>query len=59
MKLREIADALGRRVAKTNTAEDTRFVYDRAGHLIAETDTTGKAKREYIWLGDLPVGVLQ
>jgi YD repeat-containing protein len=52
-------DALGRRVAKTNTAEDTRFVYDRAGHLIAETDATGKAKREYIWLGDLPVGVLQ
>ena len=52
-------DAQGRRVAKTNTAEDTRFVYDRAGHLIAETDATGSAKREYIWLGDLPVGVLQ
>ena len=52
-------DALGRRVAKTNVTEDTRFVYDRAGHLISETDATGTTKREYIWLGDLPVGVLQ
>ncbi len=52
-------DALGRRVAKTNATEDTRFVYDRAGHLISETDATGTTKREYIWLGDLPVGVLQ
>ena len=52
-------DALGRRVAKTNSTEDTRFVYDRAGHLISETDATGRPKREYLWLGDLPVGVLQ
>ncbi len=52
-------DALGRRIAKTNTAEDTRYVYDRAGHLISETDATGSARREVIWLDDLPVGVLQ
>jgi YD repeat-containing protein len=52
-------DALGRRIAKTNATEDTRFVHDRAGHLISETDATGTAKREYLWLGDLPVGVLQ
>ena len=52
-------DALGRRIAKTNTMEDTRFVYDRAGHLISETDAAGRPKREYLWLGDLPVGVLQ
>jgi YD repeat-containing protein len=52
-------DALGRRIAKTNPTEDTRYVYDRAGHLIAETDATGTAKREYLWLNDLPVGVLQ
>ncbi|MDP3514718.1 MAG: DUF6531 domain-containing protein [Sulfuritalea sp.] len=52
-------DALGRRIAKTNSTEDTRFVYDRAGHLISETDAAGRPKREYLWLGDLPVGVLQ
>lgn len=52
-------DAEGRRIAKSNATEDTRYVYDRVGHLIAETDATGGAQREYIWLGDLPVGVLQ
>lgn len=52
-------DAEGRRVAKSNASGTTRYVYDRAGHLIAETDASGQAKREYVWLGDLPVGVLQ
>lgn len=52
-------NALGQRVSKRNAAEDIRYVYDLAGHLLAELDASGQAMREYIWLGDLPVGVLQ
>lgn len=29
------------------------------GRLIAETDAGGALKRELIWLGDVPVGVVQ
>ena len=36
----------------------TLYVYDLKGHVIAETDTTGATRREYIWLDDLPVAVI-
>jgi RHS repeat-associated protein len=36
----------------------TLYVYDLAGHVIAETNTSGVTQREYIWLGDLPVAVV-
>lgn len=36
----------------------TQFVYDRAGHLIEEADGTGAAVREYIWLDDMPVAMV-
>ena len=52
-------NALGQRVRKTNTLEDTVFHYDTRGHLIAESDAGGATKREYIYLGDIPVGVVQ
>ena len=52
-------DALGQRVRKTGTTQDTLYHYDRDGHLIAETTPTGVPRREYIWVGDLPVAVLQ
>jgi len=52
-------NALGQRVRKTNTLGDTVFHYDMRGHLIAETDPGGATKREYIYLGDMPVGVVQ
>ena len=36
------------------------YVYDLAGHLIAEADgSTGAITREYIWMDDLPVGLVQ
>jgi YD repeat-containing protein len=35
---------------------ETRFLYDLDGHLIAETDAAGALLREYLWLGDTPVG---
>ena len=33
--------------------------YGTQGRLIAETDAGGALKRELIWLGDIPVGVVQ
>ena len=52
-------NALGQRVRKTNSSTDTVFHYDTRGHLLAETEPGGGLKREYIYLGDIPVGVLQ
>lgn len=52
-------NALGQRVRKTNTLGDTVFHYDTRGHLIAETDPGGGTKREIVYLGDIPVGVVQ
>jgi YD repeat-containing protein len=52
-------NALGQRIRKTNSLGDTVFHYDTAGHLIAETSPGGALKREYIYLGDIPVGVVQ
>jgi YD repeat-containing protein len=52
-------NALGQRIRKTNTLGDTVFHYDARGRLIAETEPDGALKRELIYLGDIPVGVLQ
>ena len=52
-------NALGQRIRKTNSLGDTVFHYDTRGHLIAETDAAGGVKRELIYLGDIPVGVVQ
>jgi YD repeat-containing protein len=52
-------NALGQRIRKTNSQSDTIFHYDTRGRLIAETDAAGSLKREFIYLGDIPVGVIQ
>jgi len=52
-------NALGQRVRKTNSAGDTVFHYDTRGRLIAETDPGGTLKREFLYLGDIPVGVVK
>ena len=52
-------NALGQRIRKTNTLGDTVFHYDTSGRLIAETTPTGVRKREILYLGDIPVGVVQ
>ena len=52
-------NALGQRMRKTNSSEDTVFHYDTQGRLIAETDPSGTRKREVIYLGDIPVAVVQ
>lgn len=45
----------------TNTLANgvTRYFYDQAGHVIAEYDgVSGSLKREYVWLGDRPIAVI-
>ncbi|MCL4676500.1 MAG: hypothetical protein KJZ59_10895, partial [Pararhodobacter sp.] len=50
--------ALGERVLKSGPLGTTHFHYDLAGHLIAESDATGTAIREYLWLGDTPIALV-
>jgi YD repeat-containing protein len=52
-------NALGQRVRKTNFAEDRIFLYDMRGRLIAETSPTGALLREYLYLNDIPIAVIQ
>ena len=53
-------NALGQRVVKTPTnASPTVYHYDRGGRLIAESDAQGNVLVEYIYLGDIPVAVIQ
>ena len=47
------------RVQKTVGTTVTDFVYDRFGHLLAEAnDATGAMLREYIWMDDRPVAMV-
>ena len=39
-------------------AGTTHYVYDLAGHLIAESTDTGTTTREYVWLNDMPLAVV-
>lgn len=53
-------DGLGKRVRKfssSGSASTVMYVYDQAGHLLGEYDSTAKEIREYIWLGDIPIAV--
>lgn len=51
-------NALGERVAKTAGAVTTHYHYDQDGRLIAESDGLGTVQREYLYLGDLPLAVV-
>jgi len=51
-------NALGQRVAKLGAAGATHYHYDAAGRLIAESDAAGKLLKEYVWLGDTPVAMI-
>jgi RHS repeat-associated protein len=53
-------DNLGQRVRKfssSGTGSTVIFVYNPSGQLLGEYDSTGKALREYVWLGAIPVAV--
>ncbi len=51
-------NALGERVRKTGVT-DTIYHYDPMGRLLAESTADGRIEREYLWLEDIPVAVLQ
>jgi RHS repeat-associated protein len=51
-------NAYEQRVQKIAGGITTQFVYDLMGHLIAEADGTGTVQREYIWIDDLPVAMV-
>ena len=48
-------NALGQRLVKVTPTGTERYIYDEAGHLLAEY---GLTNRDYIWAGDLPVAVI-
>ena len=59
-------NALGQRVSKERTGAGrdhqesrghARYIYDQQGHLIAEA-TDGQSTKNYIYIGDLPVAVM-
>jgi RHS repeat-associated protein len=56
-----VYNALGQRVKKSGgaIASPVYFVYDEAGHLIGEYDSTGALIQETVWLGDIPVATLR
>jgi YD repeat-containing protein len=50
---------LAKRVVTSGAAAGTRqYLYDQAGHVVAETDQNGVTLREYVWLDDMPIGVI-
>lgn len=54
-------NGLGQRVTKSGSGVitgGTHYVYDDAGHLLGEYDVGGAFLKEYLWLGDTPVGVV-
>ncbi|WP_111496214.1 golvesin C-terminal-like domain-containing protein [Marinobacter bohaiensis] len=54
-------NALGQRVVKvaTDPAANLHFNYDQAGHLLAESAADGQLLREYIYLNDTPVALIE
>jgi YD repeat-containing protein len=52
-------NSLGQRIRKTGPQTDTVFHYDSQGKLIAESTASGAIQKEYIYLGDMPVAILQ
>jgi RHS repeat-associated protein len=51
-------NAFHQRVQKVVGSTTTQFVHDQAGHLIAESNGSGAVQREYIWLDDMPVAMV-
>jgi len=52
-------NALGQRVKKTTSGTSTYFVYDEAGHLVGEYNSSGGRAQETVWLGDIPIATLR
>ena len=53
-----LSNGFQQRVQKTVGSTVTQFVYDQAGHLLEEADGSGTVQKEYIWLDDMPVALV-
>lgn len=51
-----VYNSLEQRTSKTADGTTTRFAYDEGSQLLSEA--TGNAARDYLWIGGIPVGVL-
>lgn len=51
-------NALGQRIRKTNGEGDTVYHYDRQGRLIAESTASGFVAKQYLYLGDMLVAII-
>lgn len=51
-------NALGQRVRKSNSLTDRTFVHDAKGRLLAEATGAGAALKDYVWLGDTPLAII-
>jgi RHS repeat-associated protein len=51
-------NGLEQRVAKTVSGTTTYYVLDDDGHVLSEDDASGNPIREYIWMGDMPVALI-
>ena len=50
-------NALGQRIEKISNGIVTSFHYDNSGKLISES--LGTLKKDYIYLGDVPIAIIQ
>jgi RHS repeat-associated protein len=51
-------NGLEQRVAKAVSSTTTHYVLDDDGHVLSEDDASGNPIREYIWMGDMPVALV-
>jgi RHS repeat-associated protein len=55
-----VVNALGQRIKKSGGVAGTvLYMYDEAGHLLGEYNSTGALVQETVWLGDTPVATLR
>lgn len=54
-----VYNALGQRSRKTTATDDTVYLYDLSGQLLAEYDASGSHLRDYVWMDGAPVAVIE
>ena len=52
-------NGIGQRIKKVTGSTTRIFHYDTSGHLIAETDGSGTAIAEYVYIGDQPLAMIK
>ncbi|HEY2344968.1 MAG TPA: phospholipase A2 [Xanthomonadaceae bacterium] len=61
LKKQYLTNALGQRVMKSkagDTSQTVKTVYDESGHRLGDFNNSNATIAEYLWMDDLPVGVL-